>query len=137
MNSRLVISVFALVSLLGGCASSAERGPIVGSASSEPRGFVPSGLDDYLARLPGVTVNGSGPRARIHVSGADYPNPPLFVVDGLAIGYDFSAAWSRAPAHDIESVQVIRANDTAAARYGARGGNGVIEIMLKRGEPSR
>jgi hypothetical protein len=135
MKAFFALCVMACALLLLGCASSSERGPEVGPMSRTAGGpNVIGTLDDYLARQPGVTVNGSGPRARIHLSGADYPNPPLFVIDGVAIGYDFGAVWTRAPMADVQSVRVIRANDTAAVLYGVRGGNGVVEITMKRGE---
>jgi hypothetical protein len=135
MRTFLGLCGIACTFVLLGCASSPEREPVVGSMERPSGGAIPtSNLDDYLARQPGVTVNGSGPRARIHLSGSDYPNPPLFVIDGVAIGYDFGAVWARAPMTDVQSVRVIRASDTAAVLYGARGGNGVIEITMKRGQ---
>jgi hypothetical protein len=90
-------------------------------------------LVDFLAVQPGVQVRGSGARATIHLSGSDYPNPPLFVIDGISHGYEFSRIYSRVQASDVESVRIIRANDAAAAAYGVRGGNGVVEITMKRG----
>jgi outer membrane cobalamin receptor len=90
-------------------------------------------LTEYLLRYPGVHVRGSGARASIHLSGSDYPNPPLFVIDGVTQGFDFASVYSRVHVTDIESVRIIRANETEAFAYGMRGGNGVVEIVTKRG----
>jgi hypothetical protein len=134
MRLRLsTVTVVGTVFLLA-CAARPQTEPMVGSAGFEsPPGLRGGGLDDHLAVQPGVSVSGSGSRARIHVSGADYPNPPLFVVDGVILGYDFSHVHSMVLPNDVDSIRVIRATDPAAARYGMRGGNGVIEIATKRG----
>jgi hypothetical protein len=130
---KLLSSLVLVLGMIGGCASSQpEDGPVVGPEPSAT-GMYGGNLDDLIAQQPGVLVEGRGPQARIRVSGADYRNSPLFVLDGVGIGFSFGSIWSLVSASDVESIRVIRANDTAAAAWGSRGGNGVIEIRTKRG----
>ena len=135
--SRLdACGILGLCILLASCAPSREwpAGDGWGAPPSDSAGL-PSNmrLDDYLATQRGVWVDGSGRSARIHMNGADYPAQPLFVIDHVVIGYDFSRVWALAPMRDVASVRAIRPTEADAARYGARGGNGVIEITMKRG----
>jgi len=58
-------------------------------------------------------------------------NAPLFVVDGF-----ISDNGSRINPNDIEDIQILK-DASAAAIYGARGGNGVVLITTKKGKPGR
>jgi TonB-dependent starch-binding outer membrane protein SusC len=58
-------------------------------------------------------------------------NQPLFVVDGF-----ISENGSFINPNDIENVQILK-DASAAAIYGARGGNGVILITTKKGKSGR
>jgi len=74
-------------------------------------------------------------------------NQPLFVVDGVPIdnsqvrsggqttgrgGYDYGSAIQDLNPDDIESITVLK-GAASTALYGSRGGNGVIEIVTKKG----
>lgn len=62
---------------------------------------------------------------------------PLYVVDGVPVsgssGDAISNPLSTIPPQDIESIDVLK-DASAAAIYGSRASNGVIEITTKRGE---
>lgn len=122
-----------LIVLVVACASVPPEGPMVGPMESDQIGLRGGSLDDMLAQQAGVRVEGRGERARIHVSGADYPTQPLFVIDGVAIGHDFSTVWQMVTVSQLQTIRVIRANSTEAVRWGARGGNGVVEFVTRRG----
>lgn len=73
--------------------------------------------------LPSVLIRGAS------LVGID--NQPLYVIDGV-IGADPQTV----SAENIKSVAVLK-NIYQTARYGIRGGNGVIEITTKSGQSSR
>lgn len=86
---------------------------------------------DMLQRVPGVRVQGSGRNARVTVHGIKtfHGNvEPLFVVDGLALGFGLGSVSFLNPM-DIDHISVLK--DSAASMYGVRGANGVIVIETK------
>lgn len=90
-------------------------------------------LADMMSKLPGVRVNGSGAYAKITVGGAASfmsGTDPLFVVNGRAIGSDFSIIHSMVRPNDVVSLSVLKGSD--ATIYGSRGANGVIVIRTKK-----
>jgi TonB-linked SusC/RagA family outer membrane protein len=76
---------------------------------------------------PGGTVN-------IQIRGVSSINgtSPLIVVDGVSQGA-YPDALSRVNAEDVESIEVLK-DASAAAIYGASGGNGVILVTTKSGK---
>jgi TonB-dependent SusC/RagA subfamily outer membrane receptor len=89
-------------------------------------------LSDYLVRISGVTVSGSGSSTQVRVRGTSSfigGNEPLFVLDGRIMGQSYNSV-SFISVNDIESVRVLKGGDAAA--YGARGANGVIEIITRK-----
>lgn len=91
-------------------------------------------LNDMLQTLPGVRVQGQGAYAKIVVSGASSSfmsdTSPLFVVNGMAVGTDFSTVYSMVNPNDVSSLSVLKGSD--ASIYGSRGANGVIVIRTKK-----
>ena len=92
------------------------------------------GLDTYIRKLSGVRVSGSGPNARIDIRGASSStiqgeSRPLFVVDGIRVGRDFSRVLSTINMRNVHSVKVIKMS-RATVLYGHDGSNGVIEISM-------
>lgn len=90
-------------------------------------------LDLYIRKLSGVRVTGSGSSARIIVRGADSSTfqsdpSPLFVLDGVRIGRDFSQVFRMVSTHNVNSLKLIRSN-RATVQYGHEGSSGVIEIV--------
>ena len=94
-------------------------------------------LDGMLeGRIPGVDVATVGGRSVIRIRGASSFNraEPLVVIDGMPAGVGAAGADALAAldARDVESVEVIK-DGAGAARYGLRGGGGVIVVKLRRG----
>jgi TonB-linked SusC/RagA family outer membrane protein len=72
---------------------------------------------------------GADPIVRIRGLSTFRSNDPLYVIDGVVMGYtirDFSP-------NDIESIQILK-DASAAAIYGSRAANGVIIITTKQGK---
>jgi TonB-linked SusC/RagA family outer membrane protein len=112
------------------------------------------GVDAALqGKAPGVQVlqnagnPGNGITVRIRgASSIEADNQPLYVVDGLPIvqsdpsqlsfgGQDLTSVTSLS-ADEIESIDILK-DGAAAAIYGSRGSNGVIQITTRRGRPGR
>ena len=90
-------------------------------------------LADFLRRVPGVSVRGSGESVMIRMRGINSFNTgvtPLYVIDGQAVGTSYSQANSMVDPRDIDYVKVLKGPE--ASTYGMRGANGVIEIYTKK-----
>lgn len=132
-------SGFLLVTLALGCASS---GPAVDEGGPQPE--PPAGaivdenhsmvtLADYLRRVPGVRVTGSGASTHVEIRGVSsflLDTQPLYVIDGEVVGTRYADAASIVPVKEIAHVRVLKGSD--ASIYGVRGGNGVILIVTKK-----
>ncbi|MBN1185324.1 MAG: TonB-dependent receptor [Bacteroidales bacterium] len=85
-------------------------------------------------KVSGVQITSDGqpgadPTVRIRGIGSFGSTAPLYVVDGVPMGYtirDFSP-------NDIETIQVLK-DASAAAIYGSRAANGVVIITTKQGK---
>ena len=91
-------------------------------------------LQILQGRVAGVQVTGSPPNMSVIIRGVSSisgSNTPLFVLDGIPV--DASIVNSIAP-QDVESLEVLKG--ASASIYGSRGGNGVIAIFTKRGNPN-
>lgn len=91
------------------------------------------GLDEYIGRLSGVRVSGSGSSATINVRGAASSTimndpRPLFIVDGVQVGRDFSRIYGMVSINSVNRLRVIHSS-RASILYGHDGSNGVIEII--------
>ena len=90
-------------------------------------------LDNYLKRIAGVSVNGSGINASVTIRGIssyNLSNEPLFIVDGVPIN-SYKAAYSSINPMEIKNVSVLK-NPSDTGIYGVRGANGVIIITRKQ-----
>lgn len=95
-----------------------------------------SGIDltSYLRRIPGMQVRGSGPTAAIRIRdnrSAQSDTTPLFVVNGVILGNNFAQLYSAIDPNEIARVTVLK-SASETNRYGLQGGNGVVEIKLKK-----
>lgn len=89
-------------------------------------------LADFLRRVPGVNITGTGNNQRVVIRGVSSFNSgiePLFVIDGLIAGTSYMEVNNRINVRDIDYVRVLKGSD--AAIYGVRGGNGVVVIATK------
>jgi TonB-dependent starch-binding outer membrane protein SusC len=91
-------------------------------------------LDQYLRKVSGVIVSGSGKNANITVRGLtslNGSNEPLFLVDNIVINGGYAAVLEYVSSNEIASVTVLKdASETGV--YGTRGSNGVILIDRKK-----
>ena len=88
-------------------------------------------LNEMIVRLPGVRIqSGRDANAKFIIDGASgsfiSDTSPLFVVNGNAIGIDYSLVYSMVNPNDVVTVSVLKGSD--ATIYGTRGSNGVILI---------
>ncbi len=89
-------------------------------------------LADFLRRVPGVNITGSGNNQRVTIRGISSITSgiePLFLIDGLIAGTSYMEVNNRINVRDIDYVRVLKGSD--AAIYGVRGGNGVVMIVTK------
>lgn len=135
MKSKLLYSLLTLSLLFAGCSSTSNTvtnaGDDDGRISNENDYY--RSLADYLTKVPGVNVSGSGDNAYVTIRGISSfqsGNTPLYVVDGQAIGNNYSQANNMVNPQDIDYVRVLKGPD--AAIYGVRGANGVIVIVTKK-----
>lgn len=136
MKSKLLLSILTFSLLLAaGCSSTnnsvSQNADDDGRISNENDYY--RSLADYLTKVPGVNVSGSGNNAYVTIRGISSfqsGNTPLYVVDGQAIGNNYSQANNTVNPQDIDYVRVLKGPD--AAIYGVRGANGVIVIVTKK-----
>jgi len=125
--------------LLAACTSKVNRStspdPV---AVSNPNTFSPDNpamsLADYLKRVPGVHVSQNNGNTMVLVRGnnsLDGQREPLFIVNGVNVGFGYENAEPLVAITDIESVQVLKSGQETAA-YGMQGSNGVIIIKTKK-----
>jgi TonB-dependent SusC/RagA subfamily outer membrane receptor len=72
------------------------------------------------------------PQAVIHFRSNPPQEPPLYLIDGIAIPGD--SLKNLAP-NDISRINVLK-GDSAVAKYGEKGRNGVVEITTKKKDSS-
>ncbi|MEM7514673.1 MAG: TonB-dependent receptor plug domain-containing protein [Bacteroidota bacterium] len=92
-------------------------------------------LADYLKRVPGISVRGSGDNATIRVRGgissSGFSQEPLFVLDNAPIGKSYQNLVNMVDVNDIKRVSVLK-DISSTNIYGINGSNGVILITTKR-----
>lgn len=89
-------------------------------------------LADYLRRLPGVQVRGTGDNVNIQIRGTSSfgsETQPLFVLDGRVMGNSYSEVNRFLSMSEVNNIRVL--TDSEAGSYGMRGANGVIVITRK------
>lgn len=125
---------------------SAKRKDITGavahlSIDNFNRGVISNPLQQAQSKIAGVMITRGGDdpngdfTVRIRGATSLEGQPPLLVINGVAID-DFYKAINRINPADIESFDILK-DASAAAIYGARGGNGVMIISTKRGTPGK
>ncbi|TVQ05384.1 MAG: hypothetical protein EA359_03270 [Balneolaceae bacterium] len=129
-----IIVLFSVFIALQGCGTSesASRDRAVEvDSDSDTTNY--QELADYLRRLPGVRVTGSGQNTTVQVRGTSSfssDTRPLYVVDGQVRGTDYTEVNRFIDINEVKSVRLLTGSDASA--YGMRGANGVIEIVMKR-----
>lgn len=85
-----------------------------------------------LSRVAGVEVRGSEPNLSVRVRGDSsimLSNEPLYVLDGVRLGQNFSRLAGAILPQNVASIRVLKG--AAATKYGDSSGNGVIEVTSK------
>lgn len=134
------ISFFFFAVILIACAQS-NNPPRISDSGTAP-GFNqvsvsnPSlSLADYLKRIAGVqVVESGGGNIEILVRGNNTlsdQREPLFVINGVNVGFGYENAAPMVAVSDIDYVRVLKSGQETAA-YGMQGTNGVILIKTKR-----
>ena len=140
-----VIMVFTIISVIVSC--TASNSPTARSDDAKPDQDIQStaggevdvnqanlSLADYLRRVPGVKVQGSGSNVKVlvrSVSTVSLKTEPLYVIDNVPIGNNYNQVEGMVSVSDIQTVRVLKSGGEAAA-YGSRGSNGVILIITKK-----
>ncbi len=124
------------------CSCSATRSVVKNDPQSDESGSnlisgelaegTPQNWDNLFRRVPGVQVRGSYPDLSLLIRGAKTlqgDTEPLFVLEGVPLGREFSSLARAANPNDVASIRVLKG--TQASLYGARGANGVVVVKLK------
>lgn len=134
---KIILTIFFFVStiLLTGCASSGNTSKDVKEklGSSVEIHNPNLGLDEYLRRLSGVRVHGSGPFAKIQMRGQsslELSSTPLFVMDDIRLGRDFDNVYRVVDMNLVNNLRAVNSSK-ATLYYGHDGYAGVIEISTK------
>lgn len=132
MKTTLTILIFFTTLLLTGCASTGNSANDVKEklGSSVEIHNPDLGLDEYLRRLSGVRVYGSGPFAKIQMRGEaslELPNTPLFIMDNIRLGRDFDNIYKVVDMNLVNNLRAVNSSK-ATLYYGHDGYAGVIEI---------
>lgn len=90
----------------------------------------PVSLTSMLLTIPGVRVEDAGMDTKVYLRG----RRPLFVVDGVQIGYNFAEVASIVDVNFVAAVEVLK-DPSETFRYGRMGANGVIVIHTGSFEP--
>jgi len=135
MKQALTILIIVTTILLTGCASAGNAAKDVNEkpGSSINIHNPDLGLDEYLRRLSGVRVYGSGQFAKIQMRGRsslELSSTPLFVMDDIRLGRDFDNVYRVVDMNIVNNLKAIHSSK-ATIYYGHDGHAGVIEINTK------
>ncbi|MEM7373047.1 MAG: TonB-dependent receptor plug domain-containing protein [Bacteroidota bacterium] len=89
--------------------------------------------ENLFRKVASVEVQGSYPNLSLRIRGANsihMTTEPLYVLEGIPLGHDFSSLARATTPSDVKSIRVVKGPD--AALYGARGSNGVVVVTLKK-----
>lgn len=125
--------VIASLIAFTGCSTSQKASQASGESVTATSGTGYWTLEDYLRRINGVQVRGSGNDIYLSIRGPNsIGNPdaqPLFIVNGQKVGRDYSFVSGLFSPGEIQSVRVLPASQTNM--YGMEGNYGVILIQTK------
>lgn len=133
MRTLGVVLILAIIAGLQGCGTAGTTGSATQSHSVEGDMTEYRNLADYLRRIPGVVVTGSGNNLQVQIRGTSSltsETRPLYIVDGQNWGSSYYEVNRALNIHEVSNVRVLTGSEAAA--YGVRGANGVIIIELKR-----
>jgi len=130
--STLILAIATLVGFTG-CSTSQKTAQSSDQSVAANTGSDYWTLEDYLRRINGVQVRGSGNNTYLSIRGPNsIGNPdaqPLFIVNGQKVGRDYSFVNGLFSPGQIKSVRVLPASQTSM--YGMEGNYGIILIQTK------
>ncbi len=130
LNPTATVLAGAFLFLIAGCATSGSSSTKNTNYENKVSSDEQLSLEDYLRRLSGVRVVGSGADAsvtiRSNMSISNTNEQPLFIVDGQEVGQSFAQARQMVTKGKIKSVKAIP--PSRSSMYGMQGGAGVIVI---------
>jgi outer membrane cobalamin receptor len=86
-------------------------------------------LLNMMQRVPGITVRGNVVRV-FGPNSFSNATEPLFLINGVAYSGGLNGILTTVNPQSVKSIEVYK-TPTELAIYGARGANGVINILLK------
>ncbi len=124
-------SAFSIVLLLSACSASQ---PVTDKEPMTDHTYIyvndPISLTSLLLNAPGVYVDEAGLNTRVYIRG----RKPLFVVDGIQVGYNYQDVLIMVDVNSIAAVEILK-SPSETFMYGGRGTNGVIVIHTGSYEP--
>ncbi len=130
---RVITLIITIGTLAVACTSSKVR-TVSGEDSSNSMRTVSANKGEVsillmLQRVPGITVRGNvvrvfGPNSFSNTS------EPLFLVNGVAYSGGLSGILGSINPDDVKTIEVYK-TPSELGLYGARGANGVINIILR------
>ncbi|MCB0844407.1 MAG: TonB-dependent receptor plug domain-containing protein [Bacteroidetes bacterium] len=90
-------------------------------------------LADYLRRVPGVSVRGTGDRVKVVIRDgitSSGTNEPLYVINNVPSGNSYSMVSSMVDVNDIKNISVLK-DAASSSIYGYQAQHGVIIIETK------
>lgn len=133
-KSRISLFLLSTAILLGVVSCSTSQNATASAQKKEKTEPVYRELIDIISKQPGIQVKkvGSDYDVTIRSKGTFLTShQPLYVVDGLAVGTSYFDVANMVQVTDVDRIRVLKGSE--ATQYGSRGGNGVIEIYLKKG----
>ncbi|MGB5700401.1 TonB-dependent receptor [Muriicola sp.] len=130
---KLIIIILTSFSLGISCTSSrvrtvsGEEDPVPMRSMTANKGEV--SILDMLQRVAGITVRGNVVRV-FGPNSFSNTTDPLFLIDGVAYSGGLSGILSSINPENVKSIEVFK-TPAELGLYGARGANGVINIILK------
>jgi hypothetical protein len=133
MKTNLTTFILSFALLLVSCSTS-KTGTGISSKNTDSSPLITArNLSNHITSLPRLQVRGSGSNVQVYnaaVSTIQGDTRPLFVLDGIQVGRDFSRVLSMLDEHQQLSVDFLKIS-RATIRYGESGRNGVVMIGFK------
>ena len=133
MKNSFNLAMFAILFIALSSCSSTQNTSSPKKRSSGPDYSYLNNLADILRKQPGIFVQGSGSSVTVSIRGINsiqLDTRPLYVIDNVTIGRDYSTANSSVLPANVLRVRVLRSM-SETNRYGEQGRNGVILITTK------
>ncbi len=131
-NTLIFCLLIVSLALTSACDTSSRATGTTNAQSPLDQQFNNS-LADVLRKNTGLQIMGTGDNVKILVRGISSINlntQPLYVIDGVPIGNDYSAANSLVNPNDITKVKVLRST-SELVQWGENGNSGVILIETR------